>query len=83
MILIKTEINLMPYLTKDKHNHFWNIFTTEVIEANHLQYGGLQKGTIEPSNPQRVLSLNDKSVIESWLKNRSEIKSFKLSLIEE
>lgn len=80
MKVIEVNIELVESLSAQERNRFWDAFVSNAIEANKLQYGGLENGFIE-SDGNFEITDSHKQIVDSWLNGRKEIKNFDLQLI--
>lgn len=81
MKIIKVRIELAESLPAEQESAFWSNFIEQAIEANGLQYGGLNKGFIEPGG-DRPLTARHQQTVEAWLRARQEVKHFELKFTD-
>ena len=76
------EFRLVPDLSEEQLNAFWDAFLVEAVEGNALMFGGGESGYVCAVGRRSATDLN-RSQIQSWLADRPEIVSVSVGALED
>lgn len=82
MNIIEVDIELIEGLSAHETNSFWDKFLSQAIEANSLQFGGLNHGYIEPDGTFDLDNMHKQKVV-TWLDKQECVNNYELRFVND